>query len=540
MQFKKIHFLILILWIFLVVLGLTSRSFFPIDETRYATVAWNMWQSGDYLVPYLNGIAYSHKPPLLFWLMNLGWKIFGVNDWWPRLIPSLFALGSVLITRKIAALLWPNDSAIKDNASLILMSCGLWVVYSTTLMFDMLIAFFTVLGIWGLLLALKKHKNGWLLLTLAIGGGLLAKGPTILLQLLPVALVAPFWNKNAEYNINARNWVLPIFFAVLGGAVIALLWAIPAGLHGGAQYQHDIFWGQTADRMVNSFAHKRPVWWYLAASPLLLFPWLFLGSFWRGLANTHSGFIRSDFGLRFCLAWLAPVFVAFSLISGKQVHYVLPLFPAIALMIARLISHHTNVTKLDLMPVCAAFIALGGALLYLPLYVQSHGVSVTNWAHLPPWPGIFAIFLGIFLYFYPKKSTAHTMTATSIAAILLVAVTMFALLRTAGEAYDIRPISYQVKALETSNTPVAFIGKYAGTYDFVGRLSHPPEVLDASGVAAWLDAHADGRVIAFFDQKSKPEQAEFLQHYKGQFIAILTREQWLNLQSTAQQDVDAP
>ena len=120
------------------------------------------------------------------------------------------------------------------------------------------------------------------------------------------------------------------------------------------------------------------------------------------------------------------------------------------------------------------------------------------------------------------------------------AVTMFALLRTAGEAYDIRPISYQVKALETSNTPVAFIGKYAGTYDFVGRLSHPPEVLEASGVAAWLDAHADGRVIAFFDQKSKPEQAEFLQHYKGQFIAILTREQWLNLYSTAQQDADVP
>ena len=535
MQFKKIHFLIVALWAFLVILGLASRSFFPIDETRYATVAWNMWQSGDYLVPYLNGVAYSHKPPLLFWLMNLGWKIFGVNDWWPRLIPSLFALGSVFITRKIAALLWPNDSAIKDHASLILISCGLWVVYSTTLMFDMLIAFFTVLGIWGLLLALKKNKNGWLLLTLAIGGGLLAKGPTILLQLLPVALLAAFWNKNTEYNLNAKNWFLPILFAVLGGAVIALLWAIPAAMHGGAQYQHDIFWGQTADRMVNSFAHKRPVWWYLAASPLLLFPWLFLGSFWRGLAN-----INADFGLRFCLAWLIPVFIAFSFISGKQVHYVLPLFPAITLIIARLISHHVNITKLDLMPICAAFIALGGALLYLPLYVQSHGVSVTNWAQLPAWPGIFAMFLGVFLYFYPKKSVPNIISTISIAAILLVAVTMFALLRKAGEAYDIRPISYQIKALETSNTPVAFIGKYAGTYDFVGRLTHPPENIEANGVTPWFEAHADGRVIAFFDQKSKPEKTEFLQHYKGQFIAILTREQWLNLHSSTQQDSDAP
>ena len=534
MQFKKIHFLIVALWAFLVILGVTSRSFFPIDETRYATVAWNMWLNGDYLVPYLNGVAYSHKPPLLFWLMNLGWKIFGINDWWPRLVPSLFALASVFVTRKIATLLWPNDSTIKDNASLILISCGLWVVYSTALMFDMLIAFFTVLGIWGLLLSLKKHKNGWLLFALAIGGGLLAKGPTILLQLLPVALLAPYWNKDAEHSLSAKNWYLPILFAVLGGAVIALFWAIPAAMHGGAQYQHDIFWGQTADRMVNSFAHKRPVWWYIAASPLLLFPWLFLGSFWRGLANIHS-----DFGLRFCLAWLIPVFIAFSFISGKQVHYVLPIFPAIALIIARL-TGNKNIAKLDLAPVYATFIALGVLLLYLPHYAQSHGVSVTNWAHLPAWPGFFAIFLGIFLYFYPKKSISNTITITSIAAILLVAVTMFALLRTAGEAYDVRPISYQVKALQTNNIPMAVIGKYAGTYDFVGRLNQPPESIEASGVTAWFEAHADGRVIAFFDQKSKPEQAEFTQHYKGQFIAVLTREQWLDLHTATQQNADTP
>ena len=127
MPFKKTPLLICLLWAFLVILSLTSRSFFPIDETRYATVAWNMWQSGDYLVPTLNGATYSHKPPLLFWLMNLGWAVFGINDWWPRLIPSLFALASVFITRKIASLLWPNQPNIKDNASFILIGSGLWV-----------------------------------------------------------------------------------------------------------------------------------------------------------------------------------------------------------------------------------------------------------------------------------------------------------------------------------------------------------------------------------------------------------------------------
>src|SRR3569832_988308 len=83
------------LWLLLVAISLYGRSFVPIDETRYVTVAWEMWLRGDFLVPYLNGEPYSHKPPLLFWLIQLGWKIFGVNDWWPRLMPSLFSLGSV-------------------------------------------------------------------------------------------------------------------------------------------------------------------------------------------------------------------------------------------------------------------------------------------------------------------------------------------------------------------------------------------------------------------------------------------------------------
>ena len=69
-----------LLWAILVVAGIALRPLLPVDETRYASVAWEMWTGGDYLVPHLNGETYSHKPPLLFWLMNLSWWIFGVND----------------------------------------------------------------------------------------------------------------------------------------------------------------------------------------------------------------------------------------------------------------------------------------------------------------------------------------------------------------------------------------------------------------------------------------------------------------------------
>ncbi len=51
------------------------RPLWPVGETRYASVAWEMWQRGDFLVPHLNGELYSHKPPLLFWLMHAGWAV---------------------------------------------------------------------------------------------------------------------------------------------------------------------------------------------------------------------------------------------------------------------------------------------------------------------------------------------------------------------------------------------------------------------------------------------------------------------------------
>ena len=540
---RNFHIQILLLWAFLVLIGLTGRSYFPIDETRYVTVAWNMWMNGDYLVPYLNGTAYSHKPPMLFWLINLGWAILGVNDWWPRLIPSLFALASIGVTRKIADLLWPNQTQIKDNASLILLSFALWVAYSTMLMFDMLIAFFTVLGIWGLLIVLQTRAlKGWLLFTLAIGGGLLAKGPTILLQLLPLAFTAPWWHK--EQHLNAKNWYFPILYCVLGGAAIALLWAIPAGIRGGAVYQHAIFWGQTAERMVDSFAHNRPFWWYLPILPLLLFPWLLWGIFWRGLWRSliTEKTLLNDLGIRFCLAWLVPVFVAFSFISGKQVHYILPLFPAFALLIARLSLPQSTDMRLTnsrkfLLPISLATIALGVFLMILPSYIQSHPKAGAWLQQIPLSLGGFVILLGVLIFALPKKSANNTVMQLTLLSISLVTTLLFVLMHTAGYAYDVRPISKALKKLEAANIPTAFVGKYPGVFNFLGRLEKSPDLVKLDTIDAWFTAHPNGRVIEYFDDLSEinPQQVEFVQAYKGSIAVIMTSSQWyLNKQLAKQ------
>lgn len=539
----NIQLKIFIFWLSLVMIGLFSRSYFPIDETRYVTVAWNMWLNGDYLVPNLNGMAYSHKPPLLFWLINLGWKILGVNDWWPRLIPSLFALASVFLTRKIANILWPNQTEIKDNASLILLSFSLWIVYSTALMFDMLIAFFTLLGVLGLLIVLQtRQSSGWLIFTLSISGGLLAKGPTILLQLLPLALSAKFWHK--DQVLNLKNWYLPLFYCILGGVAIALLWAIPAGIRGGAVYQHAIFWGQTADRMVDSFAHNRPFWWYLPILPLLLFPWLLWGEFWRGLwiGLFKEKNLLNDSSVRFCVAWLIPVFIAFSFISGKQVHYLLPLFPAFALLIARLSSNQYSTSRKLVLPVAIATLILGFVFLGLPSYIQTQS-NVAIWiAKIPLGLGVFILMHAILIVTLPKKSHSSVVIQLTLMSISLATTVMFVLMHTAGNAYDVRPISKELKKLEIAHIPTAFIGKYPGIFNFLGRLEKSPDLLKLETIDAWFNAHPNGRVVNYFHDINtiNPKQVEFLQPYKGSTAVIMTRTQWYaqKYRTVANQTVD--
>lgn len=509
------------LWLALVLVSLFARSLFPIDETRYVTVAWNMWLRGDYLVPYLNNIPYSHKPPLLFWLMNLGWAVFGVNDWWPRLIPSLFALGCILLTGNLAARLWPQQRQVGELAPLLLLGCALWVLFTTAIMFDLMVAFFTLLGVLGIVIAWQENGiKGWIILGLAIGGGLLSKGPTILLQTLPLAVLAPWWGQGERRRWGA--WYGGIGLALLLGVLIGLAWAIPATQRGGETYQHAIFWGQTAERMVNSFAHRKPVWWYLPLLPVMFFPWLLWLPVWRGFNQLRKA---PDLGVRFCLAWSVPVLLAFSFISGKQMHYLLPIFPAVVLLMARGLPQQAS--RYSQLPAALALIGLGAALLYLPYHAQQNNLAV--WiAQIPAWDGALVLGLGLLVLLLHYKEThiqAWKLTAITIVAVLYIHNAV--MIHRAGLAYDMRPMAAKLKALEDANIPVAHLGKYPGQYQFVGRLTREPDIVTSDQLKAWFDTHPNGKVIAYLNSEDTQYQhADYSQPYKGDFVYILGRAAW--------------
>ncbi|WP_417841939.1 ArnT family glycosyltransferase [Terasakiella sp.] len=511
-----------VMWLVLVVVAIWTRPALPVDETRYLAVAWEMWQRGDFIVPHLNGETYSHKPPLLFWLMNAGWAIFGVNDWWPPLVAPLFALACLFLTRSMAQKLWPERPVIADLSPIILLGAAFWTVFTTVTMFDMLVAACTLWGLLGLLMVWRDGDvKGWWFLALAIGFGVLAKGPVILLQILPIALLLPFWDREKRIQ-NRKRWYLNILLCVLGGAVIALAWAIPAGIQGGEEYRNAIFWGQTAGRVVKSFAHARPWWWYLAVIGPLLLPWVLWPSLWRGLIQ-KAGVIFKESQIRFCLLWFVPIFVAFSLISGKQLHYLLPIFPAFAFVLARVLDEgELFSSRLGRLLPTGFMIVLSVTLIAVPF------LPIRK---LPDWVGMLPTYwmlipLMIALYMIAKpvlNNKSAVIGFTSMMGGFVVALHL-ALAPYLAQSFDLHAMGREIKSMQDDGYEVAFVGKYHGTFQFLGRLEKPIAELATDrgeGMFDWLAAHPRSKVITLWKQAAPNDEAvDFVQDFRGSNFII--------------------
>src|SRR5512139_3430924 len=472
----------------LAAVGLLTRPLVPIDETRYVSAAWEMWLRGDFLVPFKNGEPYSHKPPFLFWMFHAGWALFGVNDWWPRLVLPLFSAGVLLLTYPLARRLWPQRAGLGGRAALVLVSALLWIVFSTSVMFDVMLAFWVLLGMHGVLDAAEGKRRGFVMLGIAIGMGVLTKGPVILLHLLPVAALAPWWNPGLKWG----RWFGGIGLAVLLGAAIALTWALPAGFSGGEAYRNAIFCGQTANRMVESFAHRRPFWWYLPLLPLVLFPWFVWPGLWKALV--HHGRAGLDRGTRFCLAWLLPVFIAFSFVSGKQPHYLVPLFPGFALLAARVLAGR-SAAGLGLPALLAA--ALGVALILAGngQIAALHGQV----AELPPlWPGVALVVMALLAWLAGLRGVQPVLALGVLGAMTL-ALVQLAASRSIDPLYDVKPMAQAIKQVQAQGLPVANAANYHAQYQFLGRLEKPLVELRGAELIRWLAAHPEGYAVIYLD-----------------------------------------
>lgn len=496
----------------LTAVALAARPLIPIDETRYLSAAWEMWLRGDYLVPFKNGEPYSHKPPFMFWMFHAGWALFGVNDWWPRLVLPLFSAGTLLLTYLLARRLWPQHIGLGGKAALVLVSALLWIIFSTSIMFDVMLAFGVLLGMHGVLSAAAGARRGFVMLGVAIGLGVLTKGPVILLNLLPITLLAPWWNPGLRWS----RWFAGIGLAVLLGAAIALAWALPAGMAGGEAYRNAIFWGQTADRMVESFAHRRPFWWYLPLLPLLLFPWFVWPGLWTALAHRRRAGL--DRGMRFCLAWMLPVFIAFSFISGKQPHYLVPLFPAFALLSVRVLADRSS-ARVGLPALLTA--ALGGVII-----LASAGRIDALHDHvgtLPAlWPGVGMVLLGVAGWTAGRRGISPVVNLALLGA-ASVALVQLAAAPSIEPLYNIKPLAQAIKQVQDEGRPVANAARYHAQYQFLGRLEAPLLELQGVDLTQWLASHPEAYAVIYLKdtQDLNLIPARHKQPYRGGAVALM-------------------
>ena len=329
-------------------------------------------------------------------------------------------------------------------------------------------------------------------------------------------------------NEPTRNDRLWIFGAVVLGVAIGLAWAVPAGLAGGEAYRDAIFWGQSAGRIVSSFAHNQPWWWYGAALPVLLLPWVLWPPAWRAAGRFRQ--FTNDPGVRLCIAWFGAALVIFSAISGKQFHYLLPELPAVALVLARLLfaEGEKPEAKEDTQgppPIDQAIpglfaVVAGTVLIALPAL----GFPGAPWwldLLAAPW-GLVLVVAGFVVLSSGKGSRTGRIGALAALSAVFVVVVHLALQPVLAAAYDLRPLALRLAEWQRQGIPLANFGKYHGQYQFLGRLTKPMAVIGikTADEKNFLDAHPNGRIVAYY--KTLPDAAKPVAVYRFRtfFVAI--------------------
>ena len=474
----------------------------PVDETRYLTVAWEMHLSHHWFLETVNGEPYSHKPPLLFWLINLVWAATGPQIWAARLVAGAAALGLYALTHRLARTLYPGQPLTQTLAPLFLLACPAFLVYGGLIMFDTLLACCSLAALIQVWRAKEGQRHAWLLFGLFTGLGVLVKGPVIALYVAFPALLAPWIF--AQLPGTRRRW----YFGLLGGLLIAtaigLAWAIPAAIAGGKDFAQMLFVKQSAGRMVESFAHRRPFWFYLPCWPVFALPLLVWPPFWRALAQGRAA--ARDVPLRFLAAAIVGPFLCFSAISGKQVHYMLPLLPLAALLLAALLSRAAS-----LKPATKSFDALGPVLLFTltaiggvlflrqPASLHSGNRLIAATAGDIQWP-VFAaaMLLALAAALALRRRLETQALSVALAMMLAGSAALWQAGRTILPGHDLRPVGVMLAPYK--NGPLAYAEKYDGELGFVARLPHPLDVLDMDEVSGWLAKHPDGTIIIRHDR----------------------------------------
>jgi 4-amino-4-deoxy-L-arabinose transferase-like glycosyltransferase len=299
------------------------------DEPRYAQVAREMLHGEGWIIPHLNSAIYYDKPPLLFWLIAGTAKGLGaMSEVAARLPSAFFGLLTVILVFFFGKRLYDERAGL--FAAFVLATSGefFWLARRADL--DITMTFFSTLAI--LCFYVGFQQKGWRFLNYLIAYAAMALG--FFTKLYP-ALIVPFfavggyffWQKRPRFFVDpAHAPGITLFVAMIGG------WLYLAYLKGGGDYLSGLLFQKTASTFFVTFGHREPFFYYFWNFPADFLPWtLFVPS-----AIIYGLKAKEKKEILFPLLWFSLVFLFFSFAQAKRELYILPVYPAAALMVGKL------------------------------------------------------------------------------------------------------------------------------------------------------------------------------------------------------------
>ena len=348
------------------------RGLYNPDEGRYAEIPREMLATGDWVVPHLDGLLYIEKPPLQYWATALTYELFGLSNWSARLYTGLCGLATIVVVMALAGRLagraaaWRGAIVFGSSLLVLLMSHQLTLDMSLTLYMTGTLAAFCVAQLDG---TAPRARRAWMLIAWASAAcafltkGLIAGALPILTLVFYSALHRDFAPWRRLYPLSG----IALFLAIVLPWLVLIQHRLPA-------FFDFFFVREHLERYLTLVEQRYQPWWFfgevLAAGSL---PWVVpvvraLLTGWRASEP------RARFDARRLLwVWCVVVLVFFSASDSKLIPYILPMFPALAVLVG---SAEERRLVMDLRATAIGLIVLGAGLAIA-------AARLAHWLHDP-------------------------------------------------------------------------------------------------------------------------------------------------------------
>lgn len=498
------------IWLALVITAWFCRPLLPYQELGTAAVTWEMWVSGQYWIPTLNGQVVEESYLLVHWLELLIWRIFGVSEFSIRFLAAIFSLGTLFLTALAGKQLWPQLPKVRANAPLILIGSLMWSVFATAHIEQIFVAFFLLLYINFLIRAWQYSAIWWFGVAFALLLGFFVTGIAFLIYALPVLLVMPLWLK--QYGKGALYGAC----AVISAFVLFWAWGYFVKHHYPFLSLSNIM---GLPRLLAQINDPMPFGMTFLSLVIMLFPWVF----WLPLYRSFALVNKQEAAFKFCVAWLCSSLFVVLITMKTSIVPLIPLYPAFCLLVAR--AYQGTINRRKDVALVAAVIAMMGLILMSFPYARKF-VSDTHaieWlSTISPIWGIGLLIFSVMLLIFAKETRLMTLALTSVALTLAF---NFGVIRNARDFYDVLPASERISWYQNNGYVVANNGRYMGQYHFLGRLAEPLVVIDHDLEFERFKSFApNGRIIVYLDKMTPTtmQMAEYYQPFRNRYLAIFS------------------